>query len=503
MKNLSWKLGKIFLALLVELGLVSSWCLSARSLSISHPDLTVEVNSPLLLARSYSIGDLVEIFWQDQWYPAKVEAMQGGNYCITYIDYDRSWDECVEGDRIRYPAQPFGNIAPALAEKVDVLWQGQWYPAIVYDFRGENYCITYVGYDRSWDECVESDRLRSHSRQQDRSKNPLLIEAERALEESYSLISYGQRYQDGLESAQTALEIYREINNPSGEARALSAIGWAYYWMNDYARSLDYYQQSLALAEEIGDTGTATTQFYYIGNAYMYLGDYNNSIEYQQKYLQRGQESDDLFIQAQALYSIGDTYYFQKNYPQALKHYEKSIELGGSPFYIGGVYTALGMHDEAIAFFEASAANPPDLYTKAVAVGQLGLNHSALGNYDRAIAYFQQQLAIARETEQIYSEWEAFKGLGSTFFSVGNLEEAEKNFRAAIAAQESIREKVGDRDRLKVLLFDTQTDAYQNLQKVLIASNKPEAALEIAERGRARAFVELLFDRISPQGKRI
>jgi hypothetical protein len=73
--------------------------------------------------------------------------------------------------------------------------------------------------------------------------------------------------------------------------------------------------------------------------------------------------------------------------------------------------------------------------------------------------------------------------------------EAEKTLRAGIELLESLRPKLSDAN--KVAIFETQTATYQLLQKVLIAQNKPEAALEISERGRARAFVELLASRLS------
>ncbi|HEY9669143.1 MAG TPA: CHAT domain-containing protein, partial [Coleofasciculaceae cyanobacterium] len=50
-----------------------------------------------------------------------------------------------------------------------------------------------------------------------------------------------------------------------------------------------------------------------------------------------------------------------------------------------------------------------------------------------------------------------------------------------------------------VSIFDTQVFSYNLLQQILIAAKKPEGALEISERGRARAFVELLGQRLSPQ----
>ncbi len=46
-------------------------------------------------------------------------------------------------------------------------------------------------------------------------------------------------------------------------------------------------------------------------------------------------------------------------------------------------------------------------------------------------------------------------------------------------------------------LAQTQVRADQSLQQALIAHNKPEAALEVTERGRGRAFVELLASRLS------
>jgi len=93
-------------------------------------------------------------------------------------------------------------------------------------------------------------------------------------------------------------------------------------------------------------------------------------------------------------------------------------------------------------------------------------------------------------------EWEALAYLGNTLFKSGNLAEAEKQLRAAIGILESLRPGLDDSH--KVTIFDTQVLTYTLLQQVLIAGGKPEAALEIAERGRTRAFVELLAQQLSP-----
>ena len=69
--------------------------------------------------------------------------------------------------------------------------------------------------------------------------------------------------------------------------------------------------------------------------------------------------------------------------------------------------------------------------------------------------------------------------------------------RESIQIAETLRQRLQDSD--KVSLADTQRDPYLNLQRVLVAQNKPEQALEIAERGRARAFIELLTQRQNRQ----
>ncbi len=69
--------------------------------------------------------------------------------------------------------------------------------------------------------------------------------------------------------------------------------------------------------------------------------------------------------------------------------------------------------------------------------------------------------------------------------------------REAIEIWESLRARLGNNDGFKISIFETQNAPYSNLQSVLVEQNQPEAALEISERGRARAFAELLARSLS------
>ncbi|MEG3851411.1 CHAT domain-containing protein, partial [Microcoleus sp. herbarium13] len=134
---------------------------------------------------------------------------------------------------------------------------------------------------------------------------------------------------------------------------------------------------------------------------------------------------------------------------------------------------------------------------EGAALGNLGVAYSSLGNYAKAIEYLQQRLAIAGEIKDRLGEGNALNNLGVAFLKAGNPTEAEKMLVNGIQVWESMRQMLGSNDANKVSIFEEQASTYRILQLVLVAQNKLNAALEIAERGRARAFVDLLTERLS------
>ncbi|WP_445241359.1 CHAT domain-containing protein [Microcoleus vaginatus] len=120
-----------------------------------------------------------------------------------------------------------------------------------------------------------------------------------------------------------------------------------------------------------------------------------------------------------------------------------------------------------------------------------------MGQCQRAIEYTQQSLTIARSIGEMASEGATLNNLGLAFFDFGKFTEAETVLRNAIQIWESLRGRLGKNDNFKVSIFETQAATYRHLEKALLAQSKTEQALEISERGRARAFVELLTARLS------
>jgi CHAT domain-containing protein len=160
----------------------------------------------------------------------------------------------------------------------------------------------------------------------------------------------------------------------------------------------------------------------------------------------------------------------------------------------------LGNSAKAIEYSQQSLAIAREIKNRegeAHALGNLGVAYGSLGNSAKAIEYTQQSLAIARSIKHRQSEGWALNNLGAALLNAGNPTEAEKMLMNGIQVWESMRQMLGSNDANKVSIFEGQARTYRTLQQVRVAQNNPIAALEIAERGRARAFVDLLTQRLS------
>ena len=137
---------------------------------------------------------------------------------------------------------------------------------------------------------------------------------------------------------------------------------------------------------------------------------------------------------------------------------------------------------------------------KPIALGNLGLAYKALEQYPKAIRFHQQSLALSRELGHLDGQGTAFNNLGTTLARMGRLPAAEEALQGAIVIWDQLRH--GNTDPNQVSLFEQQARSYRALQQVLVAQNNTDRALEIAEHGRARAFVELLARRLAPDQHR-
>src|ERR687885_643482 len=294
-------------------------------------------------------------------------------------------------------------------------------------------------------------------------------EADRLIQQGNQQLDTSQ-FEAAKQSFQQALTLYREIKDRQGEGWALGSLGGAYLNLGDYAQAIDYLKQLLAIAREIHDRQSESKALGNLGIAYVSLGDYAQAIDYLKQDLVIAREINNRQGEGKALGNLGNAYYSLRDYAQAIDYSKQ---------------------------FLAIAREIHDRQGEGKALGNLGVAYYSLGDYAQAIDYQKQWLAIAREIHDRQSEGTALNNLGYALHKSGNLAEAEKTLIEGIKVWESLRAGLGSNDANKVSIFEGQAGTYRILQQVLMQENKTDAALEIAERGRARAFVELLARQLS------
>ena len=321
---------------------------------------------------------------------------------------------------------------------------------------------------------------------------------------------YLGNYTKAIDYHRQHLAIAKEIKDREGEWKALGNLGDDYQALGDYTKAIDYYQQSLAIIREVPNRPDESGALGRLGNVYENLGDYTKAIDYHKQSLVIAKDIKDRQGEGAALNNLGNAHKALGDYPKAIDYHQQSLAIlrevndrqgeGAALGNLGVDYKNLGEYAKAIDYQQqrlAIAREIKDRQGEGTALGNLGIAYNALGDYAKAIDYQQQSLVITKAIPDRDGEATALNNLGIALGNSGNLAEAQKTLMQGIQVNESLRAGVGSNDTNKVSIFEEQARTYRLLQKVLIAQNKTDAALEIAERGRARAFVELLARRLS------
>lgn len=316
------------------------------------------------------------------------------------------------------------------------------------------------------------------------------------------------RVSQALEYQQQALELYRELGDRTKEIDILIQIGKGYYSIGNYDRALLFYDQALAAIGTVGERFKASIVLNNLGLVYRELGQYEKALQKYEESLAIGREIENPSSQGTALNNLASLYNTMGQYEKALEFYQQSLTLiravgdpkreGATLSNIGSVYKNLQQYPQALEFYEKSLAivkKIGDRTAEGSILNNLGNIYSDLKQPEKALKLYEQSLALVREVGNRLGEGRTLYGMGILYSQLSQYAKAEEKLFASINVLETLRDGLTDAD--KVSIFETQVSTYEFLQKVLIAQNKIETALEISERGRARAFVELLATRIS------
>ncbi|KFV42023.1 Tetratricopeptide repeat protein 28, partial [Gavia stellata] len=319
-------------------------------------------------------------------------------------------------------------------------------------------------------------------------------------------------FEEAIKYYEQYLSVAQSLNRMQDQAKAYRGLGSGHRAMGSLQQALVCFEKRLVVAHELGEAFNKAQAYGELGSLHSQLGNYEQAISCLERQLNIAREMKDRALESDAACGLGGVYQQMGEYDTALQYHQLDLQIaeetnnptcqGRAYGNLGLTYESLGTYERAVVYQEqhlSIAAQMNDLVAKTVSYSSLGRTHHALQNYSQAVMYLQEGLRLAEQLGRREDEAKIRHGLGLSLWASGNLEESQHQLYRASALFETIRHEVQLSTDYKLSLFDLQTSSYQALQRVLVSLGHHDEALAVAERGRTRAFADLLVERQTGQ----
>jgi CHAT domain-containing protein len=339
------------------------------------------------------------------------------------------------------------------------------------------------------------------------TNNSREAEADRLFEQGVEQ-DKNRQFDAAIQSWEQARIIYREIGNPRKEANALGNIGVMYRAKGEYTKSLDRLTEVLKIMKSLNNPIGISRALQQLGLLYDQIGKFEEAIDVLTQQLTLAREIKNLKEEATAQGNLGLVYLHMDKDDLASHAMQEQLRIAReiqnkemqeiALSNLGLLNTSKENYEKAISYYEQVLAlirERKDRTAERYLQGNLGLLYRIRGNYDKAIESLREYVAVTQETNDRREFPEALNNLGVVLYESGNIDEAVPTLYKAIEGYESLRGELDDSN--KISIADRQSRAYGTLQIALRDLNRINEALEVSERGRARAFADLLARRLS------
>jgi CHAT domain-containing protein len=327
-------------------------------------------------------------------------------------------------------------------------------------------------------------------------------------------LAYQGRLAEALEVAQRNVTLAREIGDKKVLEQAFNTIAGVLGESGRYEESVSYLYQCLDIARQIGDATMQYMSLLNVGEAYVRSGDPDKAEGplHESLLLARGLKSSDTTSNPSkkgtemALLNLGAMEAARQHYRVALNYYEQvHASRPESPLWVitalagmadaheqlGEFQKAIDLLHEAIPLSEKAASG----LQYARLTSHLGVNQEALGQLEDGLASQNRALALVHQTggNPDY-EWQIESRIGHVQRALGRRDEALEHYRQSIHGIEHLRTVAVNTEEGRAGVLAKSRDVYAETADLLYDLNRTNEALETAERGRARAFLDILAE---------
>ncbi|HEY2290303.1 MAG TPA: CHAT domain-containing tetratricopeptide repeat protein [Thermoanaerobaculia bacterium] len=279
--------------------------------------------------------------------------------------------------------------------------------------------------------------------------------------------------QEALADFGAAMDAFRALGNRRWLAFGLHNTGLVYQGLGEWTRAASAYEEALRLRREMGDKAEEAATLSNLGQVYGALGRIRKALECHQRALALRREIGDRWGEGVALTQVGRG-------DQAL----------------GDTAAALADFDRAVELLQAAGSRADE----AEALCSRGEAYLQAGQPAKALESLTEALRLARAAGHRASEAQAEHGIARAERALGSLAEARTHAAAALEILETLRTRIAGTDlrasfsALLHRVYELDLDLLMESHRAGPAAGWDRAALEVAERARARTLVELLSE---------
>jgi CHAT domain-containing protein/tetratricopeptide (TPR) repeat protein len=293
-------------------------------------------------------------------------------------------------------------------------------------------------------------------------------------------------YQKGIRSGLRALELLKlereTIETVTRQASVYSVVGHTYRLAGDLKEARRHFQEGLEL----------TSGMLHVGRILFWSGLFSRALaslafsqgDYQLA-LQHGRESVRFLENRLAR--------LPSSRSDQLRHNTRR-NLAFSWALVGNAQRRLGNLGEAETSLGQALEIAKELRAQEIeaqTLASLGWVANARGDFSRALGHFQEALALATRLNHVPQLIFIHNGIGRSHAGQRRFDEALAAFRRALELVEDVRGQLQEAGLRSGFLEDKQV-IYHGAVRSALALRKPAEAFSFAERGRARAFLDLL-----------
>ncbi len=256
--------------------------------------------------------------------------------------------------------------------------------------------------------------------------------------------------QAAIASYQQALDLFRALNKPIGEAITLLGLADVFSRQNEADAAQDRYQQALALARQHGHRLVAANALKGLGAISEFKNERDSAGERYRQALTIFQEEDEPFGEAEVRKALGDILQYRNQPAEALTHYRQALALYrqiGSRTGEANILQMIGtvlhaaQRDDALANYQQALTIYHELGIlagEASILRLIGITLAQRGQHDEALAHYQQALQVFRQIGSRLPEGETLRSIAELLAARQQVDEALSLCRQALSIARQI-----------------------------------------------------------------